>query len=110
MDWISEKAGTNTPPKNPPLQPSRGNKIIREGYVKKGGVNQMSKTPRPKPPIGQEITNKVKEDELKSWHLKIRDMSKPDLVSLVESMKVKLKITDYEMNELVINLKDWLDT
>lgn len=53
MSWIQEKAGTNTPPKNPPSKPSRGNKIIREGYVKKGGVNQIPKTPRPEPPIGQ---------------------------------------------------------
>lgn len=32
-------------------------KIIREGYEKKGGVNRMSKTPRPLPPIGQEAPN-----------------------------------------------------
>lgn len=57
MSWIQEKAGTNTPPKNPPLKPSRGNKIIREGYVKKGGVNQMSKTPRLVVPIGIEPPN-----------------------------------------------------
>ncbi len=57
MSWIQEKAGTNTPPKNPPVKPSRGNKIIREGCVKKGGVNQMSKTPRPAAPIGIEPPN-----------------------------------------------------
>ena len=42
----------------------------------------------------------------KNWHLWIRDFSKHELVSLIETIKTKYSLKDLEINELVINLKN----
>lgn len=45
----------------------------------------------------------------KNWHLEIRNLQKCYLVNLVEDIKVKYQLSDSDMNELVINLKNPLD-
>lgn len=45
----------------------------------------------------------------RNWHLWIRDLSKHELVGLIETIKAKYSLNDLEINELVINLKNPLD-
>lgn len=43
------------------------------------------------------------------WHIEIRDLTKHELVNLLEIIRIKCGLSDSDMNELVINLKNPLD-
>ena len=43
------------------------------------------------------------------WHIEIRDLTKHELVNLLEIIRVKCGLSDNDMNELVTILKKPLD-